>query len=73
MKKLRKFQCWSKNSLLMLGSHYRFLSIDSKSLRQKGRSRVDTCLRKQVPENYLRAVPDEVNMEKEILETFIYA
>jgi len=58
---------------LKLGSHYRFSSIDSKSHRQKGRSRVDTCLQKQVFENYLRAVPDEVNMEKEMLETFSYA
>ena len=57
----------------MLGSHYRFLYIDSKSNRQKGRCRVDTCLQKQLLENYLRAVPDEVNMEKEMLETFIYA
>ena len=39
--------------LLMLGSHYRFLSIYSKSHRQKGRSGVDTCLQKLVLENYL--------------------
>ena len=58
---------------LMLGSHCRFLSINSKSHRQKGRSRVDTCLQKLVLENYLCAVPDELNMEKEMLETFIYA
>ena len=56
---------------LLLGSHYRSLSIDLKSHRQKGRSRVDTCLRKPVLGNYLRAVPDVVNMEKEMLETFI--
>ena len=54
---------------VMLGSHYRFLFLDSKSRRQKGRSRVDTCLPKLVLESYLLAVPDEVNMEKEMLET----
>ena len=57
----------------MLGSHYGFLSTDSKSHRQKGRSRVDTFLQKLVSENYLHAVPDELNMEKEMSETFIYA
>ena len=57
----------------MLGSHCRFLSIDSKSHRKKGGSRVDACLQKLVLENYLRAVPDEVNMEQEMLEAFIYA
>ena len=57
----------------MLGSHCRIFSIDSKSHREKGRSRVDACLQKLVLANYLRAVPDEVNMEKEMLETFIYA
>ena len=55
----------------MLGSHHRFLSIDSKSHRHKGRSRIDICLRKLVLEKYLRVVPDELNMEKEMLETFI--
>ena len=54
---------------LMLDSHHRFLSIDSNSHRKKGRSRIDTCLLKQVLENYLRAVPDELNIEKEMLET----
>ena len=54
----------------MLGSHYISLSIDTESHRQKGRSRVDTCPQKPVLENY---VPDEVQMEKEMLETFIYA
>ena len=39
---------------VMLGSHYGFLPIDSKSHRQKGRSRVDTCLQKLVLENNLR-------------------
>ena len=57
---------------IILGSHCRSLSIDSKSHRKKGRGRIDTCLQKQVLENYLRAAPDEVNMEKEMLETFIY-
>ena len=57
----------------MLGSHYRFLSIDAKRHRQKGRSRLDTCLQKLVSENYLRAVLDEVSMEKEMPETFINA
>ena len=57
----------------MLGSHYRFLSIDSKIHQQKGRSRVDTCLQRIVLENYLCPVPDELNMEKEMLETFICA
>ena len=51
-------------SRLMLGSHYRFLSIGSKIHRQKGRNRVDTCLQKQLLENYLCAVPDKLNMEK---------
>ena len=60
-------------ALLMLGSHYRFLSIDSTSHRQNGRSRVDTCLQKRVLKNYLCAVPDELNMEKEMRGTFIYA
>jgi len=57
----------------MLGSHYISSSIDTESHRQKGRSRVDTCPQKPVLENYLHAVPDEVQMEKEMLETFIYA
>ena len=57
----------------MLGSHYRFLSIDSKSHRQEGRTRKDTCLQKLVLENYLRVVSDELNMGKEMLETFICA
>ena len=55
----------------MLGSHYRFLPTGSESHRQKGRSRIDTCLQKLVLDNYLRAVSDELNMEKEMLETFI--
>ena len=55
----------------MLGSNYRFMSIDSKSHRKIGRSRVDTCPQKLVLANYLCAVPDEVGMEKEMLETFI--
>ena len=55
----------------MLGSHYRFLSIASQGHRQKGISQIDTCLQKQLLENYLRAVPDEFIMEKEILEIFI--
>ena len=55
----------------MLGSHYILLSIDSESHRQKGRSRIDTCLQKLELENYLHAVTDEINMEKEMLETFI--
>ena len=58
---------------IMLGSHYRLLSMDSKSHRQKGRSQGDTSLQKLVLENYLRAVSDEVNMEKEMLDTLIYA
>ena len=53
---------------IMLGSHYRFLSIASKSHRQKGRSQIDTCVQKQLLENYLRAVPDELNMEKRYLK-----
>ena len=57
----------------MLGSNYRFMSIDSKSHRKIGRSRVDSYLQKQVLENYLRALPNEVNIEKEMPETFIYA
>ena len=60
-------------SEVMLGLHYRLLSVVSKSHRQKGRSRVDTCLQKLVLGDYLCAVPDELNMEKEMLETFIYA
>ena len=59
--------------LLMLGSHYRFLSIDSKSHRQKGRSRVDTCVQKTSVGKLFYAVPDELNMEKEMCEAFIYA
>jgi len=57
----------------MLGSHYKLLLIDAESHRQNGRSRIDTCLLKLVLENYLRAVPDELNMEKDTLESFICA
>ena len=57
----------------MLGSHCRFLSIDSKSHRRKLKSRIDTCLQEQVLENYLRAVPDELNVRKEMLEALICA
>ena len=52
----------------MLSPHCRFMSIDSKIHRQKGRIQVNTCLRKLVLGNYLRTVSDEVNMEKEMLE-----
>ena len=55
----------------MLRSHYRFLSKDSKCHRQKGRIRIDTCLQKLVLANYVCTVPDELNMEKEMLERFI--
>ena len=57
----------------MLGSHCRIISVDSKSHQQKGRGLVDTRLQKHLLENYMRAVPDEVNIEKEMLETFIHA
>ena len=57
----------------MLGSHCRFLSIDSKSHRRKFKSRIDTCLQEQVLENYLHAVPDELNVRKEMLEALICA
>ena len=52
---------------LMLGSHDRFLSIDSESHRRKGRNQIDTCLQSLVLSNYLRAVPDKINMGKEML------
>ena len=73
VRRIQKMGYPSSGGTLMLGSHYGILSIDSKSHRQKGRSRVDACLQKLVLQNYLRAVTDEVNIEKEMLETFIYA
>ena len=57
----------------MLDSHYRFLSIDLESCRKKGRNRVDTCLQKLVLEDYLCAVPEELRMEKKMLEIFLCA
>ena len=57
--------------LIMPGSHYRFLTIDSQSHQQKGRSWIEICLKKIVLGNYLSAVPYELNMEKEMLEIFI--
>ena len=34
---------------------------------------MDTCLQELVLENCLYAVPDELNMEKEIIDAFICA
>jgi len=52
--------------LLLQGSQYRLLFIDSES-------RIDTCLQKLGWENYLSAEPDELNMKEEMLETFVCA